>query len=511
MHTATSNRISLLNPNIHTDPKNDPRGEANTNEESKRPEPVSTLRKGDEIVLTADTAAFNGVCVGRHEGMAIFLSGCIPGDNVRATVRKKKKAYAEARVQEILSPGPDRVDPPCVYFGDCGGCKWQNLAYEAQLYWKRQHVLDSFQRIGGFENVEIRETIGCEVPYWYRNKMEFSFGASRWLTEKEIATGEDFRKDFALGLHAPGRFDKVLDVRECLLQSPFSNRILNATRDFALERDLPPYSTLGHTGLLRNLVVRTSRATGEIMVALITSDDSAAVANEYVPFLLARVPEVTTIIHGINRKKAQIAFSEEVHVLHGSGTITERIAGNDFTISPFSFFQTNSGQAERLYEEALNAAQLTGDQTAWDLYCGTGTITLAAAARAGLALGVELNEGAVADARINAERNGVENAVFIAGDLKDVIRDLEAGNENIHRPDVVIVDPPRAGMHEDVVRALLRLAPERISYVSCNPTTQARDCALLAERYRVEYVQPVDMFPQTYHIETVARLVRTDS
>lgn len=471
-------------------------------------QPTSRLRKGEQIVIAAESAAFNGVCVGRHEGMAIFLSGCVPGDEVRAMITKKKKSYAEARVQEILSPGPDRIEPPCMYFGDCGGCKWQNLDYATQLYWKRQHVLDAFQRIGGFEEVEIRETIGCEIPYWYRNKMEFSFGASRWLTEKEIATGEEFRKDFAVGLHAPGRFDKVLDVRECMLQSPESNRILNATRDFAMERDLPPYSTLNHSGLLRNLVVRTSRATGEIMVALITSDDATAVAEEYAPYLLQRVPEVTTILNGINRKKAQIAFSEEVVLLHGSGTITERIAGNDFTISPFSFFQTNSGQAERLYSEALDAAQLNGDQVAWDLYCGTGTITLAAAARAGLALGVELNEGAVADARINAARNGVENATFIAGDLKDVIRDLEAGNESIHRPDVVIVDPPRAGMHEDVVQALLRLAPERISYVSCNPTTQARDCALLAELYTVEYVQPVDMFPQTYHIETVARLVR---
>ena len=470
--------------------------------------PKRGLRKGDEIKITADAAAFNGGCVGRHEGMAVFLSGCVPGDQVRARISKKRKSYAEARVQEILSPGEDRIDPRCFYFGDCGGCKWQNLDYAAQLRWKRQHVLDAFERIGKLQDVEIRETIGCDDPYFYRNKMEFSFGASRWLTDAEIQSGEEFNKDFALGLHAPGRFDKVIDVRECFLQSPESNRILNATRDFVLAHDLPPYTTRTHEGMLRNLVVRTSRGTGEIMVALITADDMPGLIDDYVQHLLEAVPEVTTIVHGINRKKAQIAFSEEVHVLHGPGTITERIAGNDFTISPFSFFQTNTAQGEKLYAEALEAAQLDGTGVAWDLYCGTGTITLAAAARSESALGVELNEGSVADARVNAERNGISNVQFIAGDLKDVIKDLEEGVAGIERPDVVIVDPPRAGMHEDVVRTLMRFGPERISYVSCNPTTQARDCGILAEEYTVEYVQPVDMFPQTYHIETVARLVR---
>lgn len=470
--------------------------------------PKRGLRKGDEITITADAAAFNSGCVGRHDGMAVFLAGCIPGDEVRARVTKKKKSFAEARVLEILSPGEDRIEPRCFYFGDCGGCKWQNLDYAAQLRWKRQHVLDSFERIAKLQGVEIRETIGCDDPFFYRNKMEFSFGTSRWLTEKEILTGNEFNKDFALGLHAPGRYDKVIDVQECFLQSPESNRILNATREFVLAHDLPPYTTSTHTGMLRNLMVRTSCSTGEIMVALITADNLPGIIENYVEHLLSAVPEVTTILHGINRKKAQIAFSEEIDVLHGPGTITERIAGNDFTISPFSFFQTNTKQAEKLYAETLKAAQLDGSQVAWDLYCGTGTITLAAAGQSRTALGVELNEGSVADARVNAERNGISNVEFIAGDLKDVIRDLEEGSRNIEHPDVVIVDPPRAGMHEDVVKTLMRFGPERISYVSCNPTTQARDCGILAEEYTVEYIQPVDMFPQTYHIETVARLVR---
>ena len=466
------------------------------------------LRKGDEIVITADAAAFKNGCVGRHEGMAVFLSGCVPGDQVRAVVSKKRKSHAEARVQEILSPGEDRIEPRCFYFGDCGGCKWQDLDYAAQLRWKRQHVADSFERIGKLEGVEIRETIGCDSPFFYRNKMEFSFGTSRWLTEKEILSGEEYRKDFAVGLHAPGRFDKVIDVHECFLQSPESNRILNATRTFVLAHNLPAYTTRTHEGMLRNLVVRTSRATNEIMVVLITADDMPDLIQEYTQHLLEAVPEVTTLIHGINRKKAQIAFSEEQHVLHGPGTITERIAGNDFTISPFSFFQTNTGQGEKLYEETLLAAELDSSQVVWDLYCGTGTITLAAAGRSKTALGVELNEGAVKDARLSAEKNDISNVQFVSGDLKDVIRDLEEGKLEAERPDVVIVDPPRAGMHEDVVRTLLRFGPERISYVSCNPTTQARDCSILSEDYTVEYVQPVDMFPQTYHIETVARLVR---
>jgi len=460
------------------------------------------LKKGAEYILHAEAAAFEGGCVARHDGMAVFVTGCVPGDTVRARVTKTRKRHAEARTLEVLEPSDVRVDPPCDYFGTCGGCKWQNLAYAEQLRWKRQHVVDAFERIGGLAGVEVRETIGSSEDYFYRNKMEFSFGVQRWLTEEEIASGDVLERNFAVGLHIPGRFDKVLDVEKCWLQSDLSNEILNATRRFAVENGVPAYDFRSHTGLLRNLVVRNSRATGETMVILVTSDDEVETVDRYARFLRVHLPDVTTIVQGINRKKAQIAFSEETRILHGPGTITERIADNDFTISPFSFFQTNTLQGERLYSEALDAAELKGSEVVWDLYCGAGTITLAAARRSGSALGIELNEGAVADARANAERNGVGNVEFIAGDLKDVVA------SDLPRPDVVITDPPRAGMHEDVVRRLLDLAPERIAYVSCNPTTQARDCAILAEKYDVEYVQPVDMFPQTYHVETVARLTR---
>lgn len=476
--------------------------------------PPRALKKGQEVILQAEAAAFEGGCVARHEGMAVFVSGCVPGDTVRARVSKTRKRHAEARTLELLEPGPGRVEPPCAYFGDCGGCKWQNLLYAEQLRWKRQHVVDSFQRIGGLENVEVRPTIGCPEEYFYRNKMEFSFGDQRWLTAREIASGDEMRRDFAVGLHVPGRYDRILDVHACWLQSETSNRILNLTRAFALEHELSIYNTHTHAGLLRHLVIRQSRATGEIMVILVTSGDADDVITAYAELLHREIPEVTTLVQGINRKKAQISFSEELRVLFGPGTITERVAGNAFTISPFSFFQTNSLQAERLYEVALAAAGLTGNETVWDLYCGAGTITLAAARHAGSVLGIELNEGAVIDARLNAGHNGIANVEFVAGDLKDVITQRAVqvrgtdGTPGTGSPDIVITDPPRAGMHEDVVRTLLELGPECISYVSCNPTTQARDCAILAERYTVEYVQPVDMFPQTYHVETVARLTR---
>ncbi len=476
---------------------------------------LPTVKKGQEYLLHAESAAFNGSCVARYNGMAVFITGCVPGDTVRALVIKKRKKHAEARTLEVVEPSPQRAKPSCDYFGTCGGCKWQNLQYEEQLRWKRIHVQDSFERLGGLPDIEVRPTLPCDRQLWYRNKMEFSFGAQRWLTEEEIASGIEFNKDFAVGLHIPGRYDKVLDVEKCWLQSELSNRILNFTRRFALENDLPSYNFRDHTGLLRNLVIRQSATSSETMVVLVTSDD-LPILDRYGEALREEIPEVTTLLLGINRKKAQIAFSEETRLLYGTGTMTERLAGNNFVISPFSFFQTNTPQAERLYEEALKAADLNDNDTVWDLYCGAGTITLAAAKKTRQALGIELNEGAILDAHQSAERNDVRNVEFIAGDLKDVMAGKVEGSGSVtnvlegqaERPDVIIIDPPRSGMHEDVVRTILEVAPERISYVSCNPTTQARDCALLAEKYHIEYVQPVDMFPQTYHIETVAKLVR---
>lgn len=473
----------------------------------RQPNAPPPFRKGDELVVTTESAAFNGLCVSHVEGMALFVAGCVPGDTVRVRVTKKKSSFGEARTLEVLAPGPDRVEPPCIYFGDCGGCKWQNLAYDAQLRWKRQHVVDAFERIGGMAGVEVMPTLACPREYWYRNKMEFSFGAERWVSREEIESGEPLDRDFAVGLHIPGRYDKILDIEKCWLQSETSNRILNLTRAFALSKGLPSYSTSTHTGFLRNLVVRNAEATGEIMVILVTADRDEELMREYAALVQAEIPEVTTLLNGVNRKKAQIAFSEEIHLEYGPGTITEEIAGNRFTLSPFSFFQTNTRQGDNLFRLALDGAAVTAEDHVWDLYCGAGTITLAAARRAGSVLGIELNEVAVVDARRNAEANGIANVEFIAGDLKDVIGSVVESGAG-RRPDIVIVDPPRAGLHADVVEELKRLAPTRIVYVSCNPTTQARDVALLADEYSLGAVHPVDMFPQTFHIETVTTLTR---
>ncbi len=464
------------------------------------------FKKGEELILTPDRAAFNGSCVARVDGMAVFVTGCVPGDTVRARVIKRRKSHGEARTLEVLEGGADRVDPTCDYFEDCGGCKWQNLAYESQIAWKQQHVFDAFQRIGKLNDVEVRPTLPADDQLWYRNKMEFSFGTERWLTAAEIDSSEDIERSFALGLHAPGRYNRVLDISKCWLQSEVSNRLVNLTREFALSHSIPAYTTDGHTGILRNLVVRNSVATGEVMGMLITAGLEDELIRGWSNRVSKEIPEVTTLLHGLHTGKAGIATAEKITLLYGPGTITESIAGHRFTISPFSFFQTNPVQGERLYGEAMLAGDIKKDDLVWDLYCGAGTITLAAARRAEHVIGAEINEGSVLDARTAASTNGLENVEFYSGDLKDLIGSLGRGLGREGEPDLVITDPPRAGMHQDVVDALLERRPRAIVYISCNPTTQARDCELLSVAYDVEYVQPVDMFPQTYHIETVARL-----
>lgn len=466
-------------------------------------------REAEYIDLTIDSIGFEGKAVARHEGMVHFVEGGIPGDTVRAEIRRRKKNYVEARVTEILQASPVRVQPICPYFGDCGGCKWQHLAYAEQVRWKKQHVQDAFERLGKVAYGTLEDTLPCEQEYGYRNKMEFSFSNSRWLTDLEIASGVEFDRDFALGLHVPGRFDKVVDVQECFLQSELSNHILNAVRQAARERRLAPFETRMHTGFLRNLVIRTSRATGEIMVILVTSPPLLDEENDMIQWLgesfASRFREVTTIVHAVTTSKASVAGGEP-HVLTGTGTITEELLGVRFRISPFSFFQTNTAQAERLFSTALDYADIQPDQIVWDLYCGAGSITLCAARRARRVIGIEVVESSVADARMNADNNGIANADFYLEDMqKAAARDLLS---ELPAPDVVIVDPPRAGLHPDVVQKLIEIGAPTLVYVSCNPTTQARDCALLADTYAIEKIKPVDMFPQTYHIESVALLRR---
>ncbi|MBR9977795.1 MAG: 23S rRNA (uracil(1939)-C(5))-methyltransferase RlmD [Bacteroidetes bacterium] len=466
---------------------------------------TGTPRRGDVLELDIEKAAFEGRCIAHVGDFVVFVDGAVPGDRVNATVLRKKKQFAEARVEEVLEASPYRVEPACAHFGVCGGCKWQHMSYEQQLHWKRTHVTDAFERIGDFTDPPVQETLPSVTPFFYRNKMEFSFGEMRWLLPDELGTVNRDAELFALGLHVPKRYDRILHIDECHLQSPESNRILNATRDFFSRHGIPAFSTRTHEGDLRHLVIREGKHSGERMVYLVTSRRMEDIMPEYTALLRHEEFAVSTLVQGVTTRRSTVAIGEEDIVHFGDGTIRETLGRNVFRISPTSFFQTNTLQAERLYALAASAAELSADDVVWDLYCGTGTISLFLARDVRHVLGVELNEGAIRDAEKNAADNAIDNTTFICADIVDAItsdtlRDAPA-------PDVIITDPPRAGMHAKVVDAIGRSGVRRLVYVSCNPATSARDCALLREHgYIVEAISPVDMFPHTYHIECVIRL-----
>jgi 23S rRNA (uracil1939-C5)-methyltransferase len=473
--------------------------------------------RGDRLELTTNSFAFEGKAVGRREdGYVIFVDGALSEERVIVEIVKAKGSFAEAKLVEILDPSPERRAPLCPYFGVCGGCALQHMSYERQLFWKKSQVRDLFQRIGKIQDPPLRDVLGAEHEYHYRNKMEFSFSEERWLSEEEIASDSRFDR-FALGLHVRNRYDRVIDAKVCFLPKPVVTDILNFTRTFSRERHLgvyspdetTPYPLLEKEGAnyLRFLVVKTSHATGEIMVNLVTSREEPDILEEYTRELLATIPNVTTIINTVNSRRAQVATGEFEKVYYGNGVIRDKIGNAFFQISANSFFQANTPQAERLYDVAAEFAELNSSDTLWDLYCGTGTISLFAAGRVKQVLGIELVESAIVDARLNAEANGISNVQFITSDLRRALTTPDFLAEHSH-PDVMIIDPPRSGMHADVIREVLKLAPERIAYISCNPATQARDIELLADSYNLLDLQPVDMFPQTYHIECVAKLRR---
>jgi 23S rRNA (uracil1939-C5)-methyltransferase len=470
---------------------------------------VIPLKKGQDAVLRVDQAAFEGRAVARYGGLVVFVDGAAPGDLVRVCITTKKKNYAEARTLEVLEPSPDRVEPPCMHFGHCGGCSWQYLRYESQCAWKRRQVLDAFERLGGFHGITIEETRPSPDVLYYRNKMEFSFGARRWLLPEELGKVDREDEPFALGLHVRGRFDRLLDVNECLLQSPASNLVLNATRSFFRERGLQVYDTDERTGTLRYLVVREAKITGQRMVFLVTADIDKTIVSEYGEMLQGLGIEITTFVHGISRKRATIAVADEERTIFGPGAITENLLGVLFRISPSSFFQTNSRQTERLFSHVFETGMLTKTDHVWDLYCGTGAISLIIAGHVGSVLGVELNEAAVEDAANNAVLNGIGNAQFIAADCLRFLADPPSG---MTLPDVIILDPPRAGLHPDAVTRVAAFHPPRILYISCNPATCARDCRVLCDNgYEIRSITPFDMFPMTFHIECVVELVRKES
>ena len=480
----------------------------------------SDLKRGREIELTLTDFADRGKSLarvpsptGEGRGYVVFVAGAVPGDRVRARVVKRKKSFAEARLLEVLAPSDLRTEPRCEYFSDCGGCKWQHVEYPAQLAMKGEAAVSALSRAGlDLAAADVRAPLGAEMRdgsgglYFYRNKMEFSFSAQRWLTDWEVASGEPMDKDFALGLHVPGRFDKVLDLKACYLQSEWSARLVNGVRAFAKAQGWTPWHVREHHGYLRILGVRTSAHTADRMVNLVTTHHDAERAAQFADWLRAEFPEVTTLVNTINSGVAQTAFGEAAHTVFGPGVIRDRIGPHTFEIASNAFFQTNTVAAERLYAVAKEFANLKPTDTVYDLYCGAGTISLFVADAVEKVVGVELVEAAVENARASAQANGVGNCTFVAGDMLELFKPelVEAHG----RPDVLIVDPPRAGMHPKVVGQIAHLRPERVVYVSCNPQSQARDLAMLGEAaaYAVEAVQPVDMFPHTHHVESVVGL-----
>lgn len=460
-----------------------------------------------EVEITVDALGFEGIAVGRIDGVVHFVKGGLPGERVRMEVQRSKRRHCEGRVIEVLEPSADRRQPPCPHFGVCGGCSWQHLDYRAQLHWKRQHVIDAFTRIGKLEGFPIGETLACPTEFGYRNKMEYSFGASRWLTDEQISSEEVFDTSFALGLHVPGRFDKVLNVERCLLPNELSARILSHSHEICHRFGVVAYNQREHVGFMRHLVVRTSTSTGAVLTVLVTTTPNERELQAIDAWfdIADTLPSGSTMAHAINDSWSPVATGDIARII-GPGYLDETSMGVAYRISPFSFFQTNTHQLPSLVGKALALAEITRESIVWDLYCGTGTLSLPAARHAKHVVGVELAASSIADARSNAIRNGIDNAEFHVADLHSSKATplLDA----FPTPDIILVDPPRAGMHGMLVEHLLRIKAPAIVYVSCNPSTQARDCALLAENYDVVEVHPVDMFPQTYHVESVALLKR---
>ena len=463
--------------------------------------------KGAEVEVYLEKLAFGGKALGRVDGLVVFVEHGIPGQKVRVRITRKKAQFAEGRVVSLVEQSPDYAVPRCRHFGFCGGCRWQDLRYEEQLQWKRRQVQECLQHLAGLRPEDIKPAAASPEQYYYRNKMEFTFAPRPWLTAAAMAAGCTTEGlGGALGLHVPGSFNRVFNLEECYLQSPRTAAMVTEVRDWVRSSGIPVYDTKGHAGFWRFLVLREGKRTGQWLVHLITTDqgDGEKVAA-LAAHLRERFGEITTLVHSVNARKAQVAQGGRSRTLWGPGYIEEELQGRRFRISAESFFQTNTGAAEALYGAVIRLGEFTGRETVWDLYCGAGSIALALADRVDRVVGFELVEAAVADAYVNSELNRVDNCRFLAGDLKDKIREaLKSGD--YPRPEVVVTDPPRAGMHPQVVQALLELAPQRIVAVSCNPATLARDLALLQEKYKIVTVEPFDLFPHTAHIECVVRL-----
>ncbi len=459
--------------------------------------------------ITLENIAVTGIgtegkAVGRHDNFVIFIEDAVPGDVADVFIHRKKKNFAEGRVINLKERSKHRVDPFCNHFGICGGCKWQHLSYEKQLEFKQNVVRDALERIGRLELPEIFPILASAKTKFYRNKMEYTFSNRRWLEKTEFNGGE--KTDFpALGFHVPMRFDKILDIQKCYLQDDVGNNIRLETRNFCIENNMPFFDLQSQEGLMRNLIIRNS-SIGEWMVIAVFFRDDIESINKLLNHLKSEFPFITSLLYIVNSKKNDTIYDQDVRVFHGREFIVEKMEGLSYRISAKSFYQTNSYQAHELYRIAREFAGLTGTEIVYDLYTGTGTIASFISAHARQVIGIDYIEDAILDARQNAIDNNIRNVFFHAGDIRDTLSE-EFINKN-GSPDVIITDPPRAGMHEDVVRSIVKAGPGRIVYVSCNPSTQARDLQLLSDDYRIEKIQPVDMFPHTSHVENVVLLVK---
>lgn len=446
-----------------------------------------------------------GKSVAKVDGMVIFTEGGVPGDVADIMIHRKKNNYAEGKVIQLHQPSNHRVNPKCEHFGVCGGCKWQNMNYSTQLKFKEKTVFDALTRIGHLEITHLLPICGSQNVYFYRNKLDFSFSDKKWLTHDEIKSGTNIDNRNGLGFHIPGMFDKVLDISNCYLQAEPSNSIRQAIKRYANEHQLEFFNIRDKGGLLRTLLIRTT-SIGETMVLLAFFSPQTENINGLMEFLKQQFPQITSLQYAINPKANDTIHDLDIMTYSGRDHIFEEMEGLKFKISAKSFYQTNSEQAYELYKITRDFAGLSGQENVYDLYTGTGTIANFVAKQAKQVIGIEYVEDAIKDAKVNSDINQISNTVFYAGDMKDILN--EALIEKHGKPDVIITDPPRAGMHEDVVKTILTAAPEKIVYVSCNPATQARDLAMMMEQYRIVKIQPVDMFPQTAHVENVVLLVK---
>lgn len=458
----------------------------------------------EEITIT-DVAA-EGKALAKVNDLVIFVPYVVPGDVVDLKLTRKKNHYAEAVAVKFHEYSPVRTVPFCQHYGVCGGCKWQCLPYEEQIRYKQKQVVDNLTRIGKIEMPDVSPILGSKKTQFYRNKLEFTFSNKRWLTEQEVKEDVVYEQMNAVGFHIPGAFDKVLAIEKCWLQDDISNQIRNAVRDYAYAHNYSFFNLRSQEGMLRNIIIRTS-STGELMVILIckiVEENEMELFKQMLAFIADEFPQITSLLYVVNNKCNDTFNDLEVNVFKGQDHIFEEMEGLKFKIGPKSFYQTNSEQAYILYKVARDFAGLTGDELVYDLYTGTGTIANFVSKQARQVIGIEYVPEAIEDAKVNAEINGIKNTMFFAGDMKDIL--TQDFINQYGRPDVIITDPPRAGMHQDVIDVILFAEPKRIVYVSCNPATQARDLALLDAKYKLTAVQPVDMFPHTQHVENVVLL-----